>query len=165
MLIGLRCSRPYVLKSKIISSDTGRRKPRLRRHRDMATRRSAACATTCRDVAAQPVIVCQFVCACEAASARPVATCAATAGRLVLLDPGRESRRTGGGVRPPSRPPPASRCRGGADARLTRECVARGGGAARGAGWPGARAHAASPVRAAPERRPVGRQPRGVPAH
>ena len=54
-------------------------------------------------------------------------------------------------------------------AALRRWCVARGGGAARCAGrrcGPGGAArHAASPVRAAPDRRPVGRQPRGVPAH
>ena len=48
-------------------------------------------------------------------------------------------------------------------AALTRWCVARGGGAARGAGGPGARAHGASPVRAAPDRRPAGPRPRGVP--
>ena len=46
---------------------------------------------------------------------------------------------------------------------LTRWCVARGGGAARGAGWPGARAHGASPVRAAPDRRPADPRPRAVP--
>ena len=46
---------------------------------------------------------------------------------------------------------------------LTRWCVARGGGAARGAGGPGARAHGASPVRAAPDRRPADPRPRAVP--
>ena len=46
---------------------------------------------------------------------------------------------------------------------LTRWCVARGGGAARCAGWPGARAHGASPVRAAPDRRPADPRPRAVP--
>ena len=56
----------------------------------------------------------------------------------------------------PSRPMPPG-------ARLTRWCVARGGGAARGAGWPGARAHWASPVRAAPDRRPADPRPRAVP--
>ena len=48
-------------------------------------------------------------------------------------------------------------------APTTRWCVARGGGAARGAGWPGARAHGASPVRAAPDRRQADPRPRGVP--
>ena len=50
---------------------------------------------------------------------------------------------------------------------LTRWCVARGAGAARCAGrrcGPGGAArHAASPVRAAPDRRPAGRRPRAVP--
>ena len=53
-------------------------------------------------------------------------------------------------------------------AALRRWCVARGGGAARCAGrrcGPGGAArHAVSPVRAAPDRRPAGRRPRGVPA-
>ena len=52
---------------------------------------------------------------------------------------------------------------------LTRWCVARGGEAPRCAGrrcGPGGAArHAASPVRAAPDRRRVGRLPRAVPAH
>ena len=55
-----------------------------------------------------------------------------------------------GGVRPQPGP-------------LTRWCVARGGGAARGAGWPGARARGTSPVRAAPDRRPAGPRRRAVP--
>ena len=37
------CSRPSVLKSKIIRLDTGRLKPRLRRHRDMAARAPLRC--------------------------------------------------------------------------------------------------------------------------
>ena len=53
-------------------------------------------------------------------------------------------------------------------APLTRWCVARGGGAARCAGRRcgscGAARHAASPVRAAPDRRPAGPRPRAVPA-
>ena len=51
---------------------------------------------------------------------------------------------------------------------LTRWCVARGEGAApctgRRCGPGGAARHAASPVRAAPDRRPAGRQRRAVPA-
>ena len=51
---------------------------------------------------------------------------------------------------------------------LTRWCVARGEGAARCAGRRcgpgGAACHAASPVRAAPDRRPAGRRPRAAPA-
>ena len=48
---------------------------------------------------------------------------------------------------------------------LTRWCVARGEGAARCAGRPcrSVGRHAASPVRAAPDRRRVGRRPRAVP--
>ena len=78
---------------------------------------------------------------------RPVGRCPATLRPLGLR------RRAGAG--------------GGADARLTRWCVARGGGAARCAGRRcgpgGATRHAASPVRAAPDRRPAGRRPRAVP--
>ena len=47
-------------------------------------------------------------------------------------------------------------------AALRRWCVARGGGAARCAGWPGARAHGASPVRAAPDTQRAGRRPRAI---
>ena len=58
--------------------------------------------------------------------------------------------------------------RGPARRALTRWCVARGEGAARCAGrrcGPGGAArHAASPGRAAPDRRPAGRRPRAVPA-
>ena len=38
-----RCSRPSVLKSKLIRLDTGRLKPHLRRHRDMAARAPPRC--------------------------------------------------------------------------------------------------------------------------
>ena len=101
-----------------------------------------------------------------AASARPVAACATIAGRLapVGLDASRGAQP--GGVRRP--PPPVRGRKPGVRWSGPLRPVARGGGAARCARRPcgpgGAARHAASPVRAAPDRRPAGRRPRAVPA-
>ena len=102
-------------------------------------------------------------CPWPAASARPVAACTAIADRPVRVGWARPAahRRAVSGHRclPARGREPVPR----GTRALTRWCVARGGGAARGAGWPGARAHAASPVRAAPDRRQADPRPRAVP--
>ena len=96
----------------------------------------------------------------HAITPRPVAACAAIAGRFVPV-PVREPRRTDG--RCPAPPPPGHAPVPGGRAPLTRCCVGRGGGVMRCAGWPGASARGA-PAPAAPDRRRVGRRRRAVPA-
>ena len=102
----------------------------------------------------------------HATTPRPVAACAAIAGRFVPVGPCASRGAQTGGARPRhprALPPPGHAPVPGGRAPLTRCCVARGGGVMRCAGWPGASARGA-PAPAAPDRRRVGRQPRAVPA-
>ena len=97
----------------------------------------------------------------HATTPRPVAACAAIAGRFVPVARARAAahRRA---VPGPATPGP--RAGAGGRAPLTRCCVGRGGGVMRCAGWPGASARGA-PAPAAPDRRRVGPRRRAVPAH
>ena len=107
----------------------------------------------------------------------PVAVWAAFWGRFadVVRRRGRARWVAGGpgGARGSSARPAAWRCvqprlaRGPARRALTRWCAARGGEAVwcagRRCGPDGVARHAASPVRAVPDRRPAGRRPQAVP--
>ena len=104
--------------------------------------------------------------ACGTASTRPVAACAAIAGRFAPVLAWARAAAHRRAVSGHCRPPAACRCRG--RRALTRWCVARGGGPGRGAGRRGRSCGAADglapPAPAARDRRRAGLQRRAVPA-